>query len=87
MPFVRLVVIADCCLIAVCLVVIGLLGLVGWHGQWRIQSGDQGDCEPQGRHRLEEQGAHRVCESVAEIRERERAEGMRYWPKGGGEDE
>ena len=74
MPLVRLLVITDCCLLAACLVMIGILVLLEW-------------CVPnqrQGRHRHESTGLHRVGGSVASIRQRERADELRYYPKSDG---
>lgn len=60
MPFVRLLVITDCCVIVVCLITIGTLALLMRHGQWRTQSGQHGRHEPHGQHRYERTGTHRV---------------------------
>jgi hypothetical protein len=56
MPLVRLLVITDCCLLAACLVMIGILGLLRWHDRRLAQGGRRGrheQGERQGRHRQE----------------------------------
>jgi hypothetical protein len=101
MPLMRLLVIADGCLLVVLLVLMGILGLVQRHDRQRKQEESRGRHEQPGRHeQRERQGRHRGegdeghgvrrtvelgqagGRSVAELREREGAEGMRYYPKG-----
>jgi len=76
--FVRLLVAVDVCLITACLVVISILVLL----RRRDQGGGREQHHQHRRHRRDGTGAHRVGESVAEIREREGADRLRYYPRG-----
>lgn len=98
MPLMRLLVIADGCLLMVLLVLMGILGLVERHDRQRKQGESRGrheQRERQGRHRREGQENESGLEvggsvelgqaggrSVAELREREGADGLRYYPSG-----
>lgn len=100
MPLVRLLLIADCCLLVALLVLIGILALFNRHDRRRKQGesrGRHGQGERQGRHRRvrqENEGGLEVGgsvesgqagrRSVVELREREGAEGLRYYPEGEG---
>lgn len=80
MPVVWLLAIIDCCLAAACLV-LGLRALL--RRRDRDHGKRHGRPEQQGRHRQERHeigGVHRVSESVADIRQRERADDLRYYP-------
>lgn len=82
MPFVRLLVISDCCLMVACLVIIGLLVLLQKRNRLGSQMKNQRRHEQRGRHHREQQGAHRVSGTVASLRERERADELPYYPRG-----
>jgi hypothetical protein len=67
MPLVRLLVIADGCLLVVLLVLMGILGLVQRHDRQRKQGESRGrheQREGRGRHRREGDGMHRVERTV-----------------------
>jgi hypothetical protein len=94
MPLVRLLIIADCCLLAVLLLLMGILGLVQRCDRRREPGESRGrheQRERRGRHRQEGHGTRGVGRtvelgqtsgrSVAELREREGADELRYYPK------
>lgn len=78
MPFVRLLVITDCCLIASCLMMLGILVLLQRHDQQRDHNESRGR---HGRHRREDTGIQRAGSTVASLREREYADELRYYPE------